>query len=80
MSVADTAQAAVDGCNGVAIHKIDYVAQNGFGRGGQGAALVGIALGAEVFPVGGIGIERVFRVTMGHVGTRSNQEILNRSR
>jgi hypothetical protein len=37
-----------------------------------------IAPGLEVFPVGGIRVQRVLDVTMGDIGTRPSQEILDR--
>jgi hypothetical protein len=68
-----------NGRDRVSVRKIDNVAENGFGRGRQGASLVVVTPRSEVFPVGGIGVKGVFRVTIGNVGTRSGQEILNGS-
>jgi hypothetical protein len=76
--VADAAQTTVNCRDGVAINQIDDVTQNFFWGGGQGAPFVVIAPGTEVFPVGGVGIEGVFGVTVGNVGTRSRQKIFDR--
>jgi hypothetical protein len=80
MIVADTTQATVNRRDGIAIDKIDDVAKDCFGRGWQGASLVVITPPTEVLPVGGVGIERIFGVTMGDIGTRSCQEIFDRGR
>lgn len=61
----------------MAVNQIDDIAENRFGGGGQGAALVVIAPTVEMFPVGGVGIKGVFGVTMGDVGTRPSQELLD---
>jgi hypothetical protein len=70
--VADTAGPAVDRGNRVVVHKINDITKNRFGRGGQSAALVVIAPGLEVFPVGGIRVQRVLGMNMGDVGTCPN--------
>ena len=77
MIVADATQSAVNCRDGEAVNQIDDVTRDRFGRGGQRTALVFLTPGAEVFPVGSIGVKGVFRVAMGDVGTRSRQEIFD---
>jgi hypothetical protein len=65
MIVANAAQATVNRRDNVAIDQIHHVAEDCLRRGRQGAAFVVIAPRTEVFPIGGVLVEGVFRVAMG---------------
>ncbi len=77
MIVADTAQAAINCPDRKAVNEVDHVTEDRLRRGRQGAPLMLFAPGAEVCPVGSVGIQGVFGVTVGNVGTSTCQEILD---
>ncbi len=78
--VANTAQAAINRRDREAVNEVDHITKDRLRRGRQGAPLVLLEPGAEVFPVGSISVECVFRVAMGDVATCSRQEIFDRRR
>ena len=76
--VANTAQTAINRRDGEAVNQVNHVTEDRLGRGRQGTPLMVITPGAEVFPVGSIGVKCVFGVAMRDVGTRSRQAIFDR--